>query len=406
MFKLLMLSHNGTMKEPELNCPKNDPKTSSLKRPLEYVSAHRPATIVAMVAVLLAIGFIVFAKLNHARPKTTPRSTSRSPNNTPTQPAVSTNPLFGVPCKNDPKPVFSHDLTDPSLIDHIQIYGLGESTPRFRSFLWIKAKGTKIPVYAPVDSDMVEAVYKTARGTTDFDVHMMVSCQVWYLVNHITDPVDKIRKALPATPATTTVDPPRIAPTIHFAAGELLGYTSGTPVPSNWDFGVFDLTHANQFVNQARFDHDRYGKVQTAICPFDVFSEIKKAAYYGLFGETKPVAGAKCGAISPDKAGTISGSWFDTADISQPQLHFKLMIGTYVDSVIRISGEDFQPPIEIAPTNSTYLESQSVTTRHCYASGGQAVDFKVVSGQEIQVYRGTGSCHSTFPASGYKTYYR
>lgn len=365
--------------------------------------------VIAVVAIVL----ISYAVWHHGivtlpKQSTNTENTSHSSNNSPTEPAVSTNPLFNVPCKNDPKPVFGHDLTDPGLIDHIQVYGLGESTPRFRSFLWIKAKGTKIPIYAPIDSDMVEAVYKTARGTTDFDVHMMVSCQVWYLVNHITDPVDKIRNALPTTPTTSTMDSPRISPMVHFAAGELLGYTSGTPLPNNWDFGVFDLTHTNQFVNQARFDQDKdkYGKIQTAICPFDVFPDAKKTVYYGLFGETKPVQGAKCGPISPDKAGTISGSWFDTADISQPQLHFKLMIGTYNDGVIRITGEDFQPPIEITPTNPTYLEPLSVITRHCYTASNQMVDFKVASDQQIQVYRGAGNCSSSFPTSGFKTYYR
>ncbi len=333
-------------------------------------------------------------------------------NNSPPS-SVTTHPLFGVPCKNDPKPIFTHDLTDPSLIDHIQIYGLGEIFPRFRSFLSINpAKATKVPVYAPVDSDLVEAVYKTiikeSQPVTDFDVHLMVSCQVWYLVNHITDPVDKIRRVLPATPVTNTMDPPNISPPIHFAAGELLGYTSGTPNSSHgWDFGVFDLTHANQFVNQSRYEQDRYGKIQTAICPFDVFPEAKKAAYYNLFGETKPVAGAKCGPISPDKAGTISGSWFDTAEPSQDHhLYFKLMIGTYNDGVIRITGEDFQPTIEITPTNPTHQEPMSVTTRHCYAAGNQKVDFQVVTDQQIQVYRGVGSCDRAFPATGFKAYYR
>src|SRR6266568_907761 len=138
-------------------------------------------------------------------------------NNNSQQPAGTTNPLFGVPCKNDPKPVFTHDLTDSNLIDHIQIYGLGESFPRFRSFLWINTRKTaKVPIYAPVDSELVEGEYKSVRGAADFDIHLMVSCQVWYLVNHITDPVDKIRHALNTTPFTNTLDMPRISPMIHF----------------------------------------------------------------------------------------------------------------------------------------------------------------------------------------------
>ncbi len=335
-----------------------------------------------------------------------PKTVTQQPS-IPTQP---TNPLFGVPCKNDPKPVFIHDLTNPNLINYIQIYGLGEITPRFRSFLYINtAKTTKVPIYAPVDSDLVEATYKSVRGATDFDVHLMVSCQIWYMVNNITDPVDKIRQALPAIPVTNTIDIPKISPPIHFVAGELLGYTNGTPLPHNWDFGVFDLTHANQFVNQARYNQDKYGKIQTAICPFDFFPEAQKVVYYGLFGETKPVSGAKCGPISPDKAGTISGSWFEvpfTAPTGPERQRFKLMIGTYNDGVVRITGEDFTSRIEIDPTNPTYLEPLSVTTRHCYVADNQMVDFQVISDQQINVYIGTGSCGTVFPTSGFKNYYR
>ncbi len=336
-------------------------------------------------------------------------SPSNNDNNSPKSTTL-TSPLFGVPCKNDPKPVFTHDLTDPGLIDHVQIYGLGETTPRFRSFLWINtAKTTKVPVYAPIDSDLVAGVYKSARGATDFDIHLMVSCQVWYLVNHITDPVDKIRQAINTNPATTTADIPKISPPIHFVAGELLGYTTGTPLAHNWDFGVFDLNHSNQFVNQARYDQEKYGVIQTALCPFDVFPDAQKAVYYSLFGETKPVPNAKCGPISPDKAGTISGSWFGapyTGQQGDPRLHFGLMIGTYNDGVIRVTGEDFPTRIEIEPTNPTYLEPLLVTTRHCYAMGNQIADFQFVSDQQMHVYSGTGSCDVNFPASGFKTYYR
>lgn len=375
---------------------------------------HRSVKIIvgAIIIVLIGIGLVVLLK--RPRPATQPSTQQSNQSSTPSQTtspppqvAPTTNPLFGIPCKDNPKPVFTHDLTDPTLVDHIQIYGLGEIFPRFRSFIWInQSKTKKVPIYAPIDSDLVEAVYKNSKGALDFDVHMMVSCQIWYLVNHITDPVDKIRAALPSTPATNTMDPPAISPAIHFASGELLGYTSGTPLPHNWDFGVFDLTHANQFVNQARYDQDKLGKFQTAICPLDLFPESQKATYYGLIGETKPVANAKCGPISPDKAGTISGSWFETKDLAPDhQLHFKLMIGIYTDGAIRISGEDFQPTIEIPASNSSFLDPTSVTDRHCYAAGGKSVDFKVVSDQEIHT-KTSSSCPATFPSSGYTTYWR
>lgn len=365
-----------------------------------------------MLVALVVIGTVAVLKRSRPHDQPTNQQTSEQPstiqNNTPQkQPVATTNPLFGIPCKDDPKPVFTHDLTDPTFVDHIQIYGLGEIFPRFRSFIWInQAKANKVPIYAPIDSDLVEAVYKNSKGALDFDIHLMVSCQIWYLVNHITDPVDKIRSALPSIPATSTMDPPKISPSIHFTSGELLGYTSGTPLPHNWDFGVFDLTHANQFVNQARYDQDKFGKFQTAICPLDLFPESQKTTYYGLIGETKPVANGKCGPISPDKAGTLSGSWFETKDPAPDHsLHFKLMIGQYVDDIIRITGEDFQPTIEIPASNSSFLDPLVVTDRHCYLANGHSVDFKVVSDQEMQVKTGS-SCPSTFPSSDFKTYWR
>jgi len=138
------------------------------------------------------------------------------------------------------------------------------------------------------------------------------------------------------------------------------------------------------------------------------FSSSQKNVYYALIGETKPVAGASCGPISPDKAGTISGSWFASPydPHGDPNMHFSLMIGTYSDGIIRISGEDFQPSIKIPPTNSTFLDPQLVTTRHCYSADGKMVDFKIVSDKQALVFSGSGSCGAAFPTTGFKNYFR
>ena len=87
-------------------------------------------------------------------------------------------------------------------------------------------------------------------------------------------------------------------------------------------------------------------------------------------------------------------------------MHFSLMIGTYSDGIIRISGEDFQPSIKIPPTNSTFLDPQLVTTRHCYSADGKMVDFKIVSDKQALVFSGSGSCGAAFPTTGFKNYFR
>jgi NAD(P)-dependent dehydrogenase (short-subunit alcohol dehydrogenase family) len=61
----------------------------------------------------------------------------------------------------------------------------------------------------------------------------------WYLINHITEPIEKIKNAFPSTPQTDTRDSPRVNPSIQIKAGDLLGYTTGTPLAHNFDFGGY-----------------------------------------------------------------------------------------------------------------------------------------------------------------------
>ena len=187
----------------------------------------------------------------------------------------STNPYLGVPCISNPKIQFPNDITEVDKIKNVEPTIITPGNPRHRA--WLNISG-KVPVYAPVDSELVNGVYKNARGALDYDLHFQVSCEIWYLINHLTNPVDKIKNAFPKTPQTDTRTSPPFKEPIQVKAGELLGYTTGTPTAHNFDFGVFDL---NNFNKGLPIDEGlKYGKEANFICPFDVLPEDLKKDYY------------------------------------------------------------------------------------------------------------------------------
>jgi hypothetical protein len=359
-------------------------------------------------------GKLVWENKREGKPTSTTTTSTTTTSTTPTTTTTTANstldPVFHTPCTNNPDPVFTANLSDPNYINFIQPMGLGQVGPRFRTFLWINTATApaEIPIYAPVDSSLVDGVYVSKNGLVDYDLHFVVSCQVWYLINHISDPIAAIRQDLPATPqvGSTAVNGPTVTKILHFKAGDLLGYTTGTTNAHNFDFGVFNSSQDNGFANQARYKiADSQDKYLTAVCPYDYFTPDQKAVWYSKFGETGPVANATCGQINQDVLGTISGMWFvgPTSAGAEP---VNLMVGVYTDGSVQISGQDISPIPIIYPSDPTYLDPATVTTDHCYASSGEYYFLRVVSATEIQLASGAGSCPAVFPSVNATNYYR
>lgn len=191
---------------------------------------------------------------------------------------VGENPYFsGVPCTSNPKVKFINDFTEVDKIKSVEPTIITPGNSRHRA--WLNISSGKVAVYAPVDSELISGVYKDARGAIDYDLHFQVSCEIWYLINHVTEPVDKIKNVFPKTPQTDTRTNAPLKEPIQVKAGELLGYTTGTPLAHNFDFGVFDLNHFNK--DLAADKGSKYGKEANFICPFDVLPSDLKVKYYG-----------------------------------------------------------------------------------------------------------------------------
>lgn len=205
----------------------------------------------------------------------------------------SVNSYLGVSCKSNPNIQFTHDFTENEKIKMVEPTIITPGNSRHRAWLDIDtSKSNRVAIYAPVDSELVNGVYKNARGALDYDLHFQVSCEIWYLINHVTEPVEKIKNAFPTIPQTDTRLGPPFKQSIKVKAGELLGYSTGTPLARNFDFGVFDLNHVN--VGLPADEGSNYGKEKNFICPFDLLPEqIKKSYYSKIITSEKPYSNCK-----------------------------------------------------------------------------------------------------------------
>ncbi len=248
-----------------------------------HLSVMLKIIIIAIIIDIVGAGAFLYSNLQD-RSKTTAQN-AQSPKNIQLPFVPKTNPYLGTPCQSNPNLKFPHNLTDSSLILKITPPSLIASKVQDRAWLWIdQSKAFKVPIYAPVDADLVRGIYKSkvneGRETIDYDFHFQVSCEVWFFINHISDPVDKTKKLFPNTPVTsgnTAENFTQISPPIHFSAGDLIGYTTGTALAHSFDFAVFDLNNQNKLVGELKTNDTRFDNF---ICPFDVFPESLKSSYY------------------------------------------------------------------------------------------------------------------------------
>ena len=195
---------------------------------------------------------------------------------------------------------------------------------------------------------------------------------------------------------------------MHIQSGQVLGYAL-KEVASNIDFGVYNSTHIQSFINKNRFNSVK--KFIHSDCPYDYYPSNLKSRFYDLFGP-KPLNQPKSCRGARGVEGTIAGPWFDTKEVHLPAFEqtqgSPVIIGTIMNGNIRIvRGNELQIHRENLnhPTNK---DPVLVTNEHCYEveSGGYFF-FQLQPDGNILVARNeNGICPGSFPDSGYKLYYR
>ncbi|OGH93592.1 MAG: hypothetical protein A2538_05195 [Candidatus Magasanikbacteria bacterium RIFOXYD2_FULL_41_14] len=205
-------------------------------------------------------------------------ATQPIPTNKPPEPIIIVDPenpkTDNFTCLPNTNPIFTHHITDIAKINNIVI------PPNFvgtdlKTHSYIETDHARVPIYAPVDMILTGgAYYKSGPYRLDFQI----SCEITLRLAHITEPIIKITDVFPSTPALASDS--RDQPTknqIKFKAGDLIGYTTGTNVAGNWDFGVYNSATKNKYTDNTNFNSSWV--YTTAVCPYDYFTSELKSAY-------------------------------------------------------------------------------------------------------------------------------
>ena len=189
-------------------------------------------------------------------------------------------------CTSNPSPTFTSHITDMSKVDYVVPPPTIESGINLKPHGYIGTNGANVPLYAPVAMTLKDGAYYT-NGPYLLD--FQVSCEVTVRFGHMTNPVDSIKKLFPNEPESDSRTH-ELSP-VSFAAGEIIGYTtgtSGTNAAGNWDFGVFNSSVSNRYANDPAWNNHLTNT--TAVCPFDYFTSNLKVAYTSKF-DGKSMAG-------------------------------------------------------------------------------------------------------------------
>lgn len=325
------------------------------------------------------------------------------------------------------KVIFTKQIFDPVNIDFITPLGElngGYEESQTISGVMINIKrdlvsnGEMIDVFAPTAMTLYSYAYYSTGGaeSPNWTLVFNINKDVVLKFDHITEASDRIVKVTTSTPKDNSREDQPIE-NITIAAGELIGRTSGTHLAKNWNIYMYDNAVKNSFINQPRYEQNEIGmRLISGACPFDYYDDLLiTASYAALMGATAAGQSATCGSVSHDVAKTISGIWHFNQDINlgiKPTLDGKFAspLAIYKDSsgrivIHQIDNKRFDLKNDKDPAE--------VTSSHCYLlktqddkAAGFAF-FKLISPTNLSLaYSSSGSCPSTFPTTGAKTYYR
>ena len=189
-------------------------------------------------------------------------------------------------CVSDPTPDFTAHITDLSKISSLTPAGTvqgGDLKPH--GFLHNLPSAVAVPVYAPVDSYLIDYTYYYGYGQEAiYTFKFQVSCEVAYYFDHLGAVVDKLGDIMPAVPASDSHGTP-LSPPMFFQAGELIGYTGDTQGTRNWDFGVLNTERWNSLPTVPYVYSPNVEKYRFAVCQYQYFEESIKSEYLALLGD-------------------------------------------------------------------------------------------------------------------------
>ena len=205
-------------------------------------------------------------------------------------------------CPADPSAVFTKPMVQAQDLARIT-NGSETNDPRF-AYAWVKAPYAPVPIYAPANGTLIAIRHLTRTAFFPSDDYQIVfevpgGCDAMFRFNHVTDPRADIKAAYQFGDQCSSCFDDNGQPTARYPereipgraiavkAGDLLGYTSGTPSAHDFDLVI-----------QYR---------GATLCPMTAFPEPARSSLLALLGpgpksgrpEIGPVAGYPCTGYGP-----------------------------------------------------------------------------------------------------------
>lgn len=179
-------------------------------------------------------------------------------------------------CSSNPNPVFTNHITDINAIQYIGPPPTMGAGPSLKTHSYIGTEHARVPIYAPAAMTLANGSHYVGGPYT---MEFQVSCEVRVRFGHVTEPIEAIKKLLPSEPQPDSRTQ-ELSP-VKFIAGELVGYTTGTDMAGNWDFGVYNSATRNRYVDDPTWNNSSV--YTTAVCPFNYFAPNLKSFYFSKF---------------------------------------------------------------------------------------------------------------------------
>lgn len=188
----------------------------------------------------------------------------------------------------------------------------------YRHYVFSKEPGVRdYNVYAPSDAKITAFRYSDFTGQYRFNFEVGSAPGVFYFLDHIqslsAEIEEKLKQAFGGEiPVTSGVE--QIPQSISVKAGDVLGKTGLKGIA--WDWGLMDPNNCDGITKKDHYHQDMCPLSVYDYLPTDLQEQIKPLAGYwsdpskGGDGVRKVVNGPTLGKYGHDKAGTLSGAWF------------------------------------------------------------------------------------------------
>ncbi len=325
----------------------------------------------------------------------------------------------GEDCTSNPSPLFTHMFTDLSQVRSIVPLGTPSTGGEIKERHQVQVlsdtdaagvtSGRNVPIMAPAPArlESVRRFRATAPPFPYADEYygfvLHVSCEVTVRFDHIRTAGDKLRAAA-GSEFTREFRPPERATT--FVAGEIIGYTDGTPPgvpPFAFDYAVYNSTHENTFVNMTRYRGVKFANNLHSLCGGAYYSGSLRSAFDAALGYAGRNAAGDCRSASRDVAGALAGGWFRVGAAEESD-GWRLAIASEFDGNVRIAIHPFGGGGGSIRTSGRVNLDPALATGtapYCYTSGVGEFWFRLsVDGRRMSTLQpATGNCSGPDPAT-------